>query len=347
MDKRIEAYLAYIDAVRGLSERTIRSYREDLSQYDAFLSGEGREGAAAVDIDEARSSDIRAFEAALVTDGRAGSSVNRALSAIRGFYRYRARYGGLASDPSRDVESLPEQRKLPRFLFEDEMSDFIAQADGDDFRSVRDRAILEFLYSTGCRVGEAAGLSLRDLSLGDGTARVFGKGSKERIVFLAEPARQALEAYLPMRAELRTRVGSALAESRDAAALRLRGGAAAGEGDGDGAGRAPGSKPKDPLFVNTRGGALTERGIEWIVDSYAAKSGTGKRVSPHAFRHSFATHLVARGADIRVVQELLGHANISTTQIYAHVDMERLRKVYDQAHPHGGTGTGNGKEGRR
>jgi site-specific recombinase XerD len=360
MDKRIEAYLAYIDAVRGLSERTVRSYREDLSQYDAFLSGEGREGAAAIDIDEARSSDIRAFEAALVTDGKAGSSVNRALSAIRGFYRYRARYGGLVSDPSRDVESLPERRKLPRFLFEDEMSDFIAQADGDDFRSVRDRAILEFLYSTGCRVGEAAGLSLRDLSLEEGTARVFGKGSKERVVFLAEPARQALAAYLPMRSELRTRSGSALAESGEAAA----GGRQAGEaglegpdpggtgrdepaGKADGTGRAPGSKPKDPLFVNTRGGALTERGIEWIVDSYAAKSGTGKRVSPHAFRHSFATHLVARGADIRVVQELLGHAKISTTQIYAHVDMERLRKVYDQAHPHGGKGTGNGKEGRR
>jgi len=363
MDKRIEAYLAYIDAVRGLSERTVRSYREDLSQYDAFLSGEGREGAAPIDIDEARSGDIRAFEAALVTDGKAGSSVNRALSAIRGFYRYRARYGGLACDPCRDVESLPERRKLPRFLFEDEMSDFIALAEGDDFRSVRDRAILEFLYSTGCRVGEAAGLSLHDLSLGEGTARVFGKGSKERIVFLAEPARRALAAYLPLRSELRTRSGSALAESRDAAALgplaeestgkgeagpegpRAGRGADAGGGDGDG--RSRGSKPKDPLFVNTRGGALTERGIEWIVDSYAAKAGTGKRVSPHAFRHSFATHLVARGADIRVVQELLGHANISTTQIYAHVDMERLRKVYDQAHPHGGSGTGNGKEGRR
>ena len=346
MDKRIEAYLAYIDAVRGLSERTVRSYREDLSQYDAFLSGAGREGAAAIDIDEARSSDIRAFEAALVTDGKAGSSVNRALSAIRGFYRYRARYGGLAADPSRDVESLPERRKLPRFLFEDEMSDFIAQADGDDFRSVRDRAILEFLYSTGCRVGEAAGL--RDLSLEEGTARVFGKGSKERIVFLAEPARQALVAYLPMRAELRTSAGAALAEARARAAAVQ---AAAEDGDSAGGpapgGRTPGSKPKDPLFVNTRGGALTERGIEWIVDSYAAKAGTGKRVSPHAFRHSFATHLVARGADIRVVQELLGHANISTTQIYAHVDMERLRKVYDQAHPHGGKGTGNGKEGRR
>lgn len=349
MDKRIEAYLAYIDAVRGLSERTVRSYREDLSQYDAFLSGEGREGAAAIDLDEARSSDIRAFEAALVTDGKAGSSVNRALSAIRGFYRYRVRYGGLSTDPSRDVESLPERRKLPRFLFEDEMSDFISLADGDDFRSVRDRAILEFLYSTGCRVGEAAGLSLRDVSLQEGTARVFGKGSKERIVFLAEPARQALAAYLPMRAELRTSVGAALAEARtrrgDAPAVADDG--ASADGPEAGGARAPGTRPGDPLFVNMRGGALTERGIEWIVDSYAAKTRTGKRVSPHAFRHSFATHLVARGADIRVVQELLGHANISTTQIYAHVDMERLRKVYDQAHPHGGTGTGNGKEGRR
>ena len=338
MDKRIEAYLAYIGAVRGLSGRTVRSYREDLSQYDAFLAGQSRDGGA-MDLDGARSGDIRAFEAFLVTGGKAGSSVNRALSAIRGYYRYRVRHGGLAVDPSRDIEGLPERRKLPRFLFEDEMSAFIALADGDDFGSVRDRAILEFLYSTGCRVGEAAGLSLSDVDLEDGMATVFGKGSKERVVFIAGPAREALAAYLPMRAALRTRMGQAVAAQAGGRGTPR----AADEEDGSGQPR----RPKDPLFVNTRGGAITERGIEWIVDSYAVKAGTGKRVSPHAFRHSFATHLVARGADIRAVQELLGHANISTTQIYAHVDMERLRKVYDQAHPHGGSGAQGGKEGRR
>lgn len=325
MDSRFEAYLAYLGAVRGLSLRTVRSYREDLCQFEAFLAGTPGEGKCdaptpGVDVDAATPSDIRAFEAALVQGGKAGSSVNRALSAIRGYYRFRARFGGLETDPSRDVESLPERRKLPRFLFEEEMSALIALADGDDFGSVRDRALLEFLYSTGCRVGETTGLALGDLDLDSGTAKVLGKGSKERIVFLAGPARRALAAYLPMRAALLARVGASIRDARHDAT---------------------------PLFVNVRGGGLTERGVEWIIDSYARKSGMNKRVSPHAFRHSFATHLVGRGADIRVVQELLGHANISTTQIYAHVDMERLRKVYDQAHPHGGRGARKGKEGTR
>lgn len=309
MDSRVEAYLAYIRSVRGLSDRTVRSYREDLTLYEAFLAGED------LDIDLSTARDIRAFEASLVSQGRAGSSVNRCLSALRGYYRFRAKYGGLRVDPSRDVEGLPGRRKLPRFLFEGEMADFIELANGEDFASIRDRAIFEFLYSTGCRVAELTGLDLGNLDLEKGCAKVLGKGSKERIVFLAEPAQRAVEAYLPLRSALRIRRGSALKSGRD------------------------------PLFVNSRGEALSSRGIEWLIESHAAKAGINKRISPHAFRHSFATHLVQRGADIRAVQELLGHANISTTQVYTHVDMERLRKVYDRAHPHGGPGAG--KEGSR
>ena len=328
MDSKLEAYLAYLGAVRGLSSRTVKSYGEDLSQYEEHLGP--------LDVDEASARDILGFEAALVSGGRASASVNRALSAIRGYYRYRVRFGGLPADPSRDVESLAEKRKLPRFLFEDEMSAFIALADGDDFRSIRDRAMFEFLYSTGCRVAETTGLELKNLDLGSGCAKVLGKGSKERVVFLAGPAVSSLAAYLPMRAALRSRLGISpgggkKAVSHDALAetiVRAR-------------------LAADPLFVNTRGTALTERGVEWIIDSYAEKAGIAKRVSPHAFRHSFATHLVSRGADIRAVQELLGHASISTTQIYAHVDMDRLRKVYNQAHPHGGSAPSNDKEGRR
>ncbi len=318
MDRHFGEYLAYIAAVRGLSERTVRSYREDLSQFDDFLGG--------MEADSVTPREIRGFEASLVGAGRAGTSVNRSLSAIRGFYRYRVRFGGLATDPSRDVEGLPERRKLPRFLFEEEMAAFIALASGEDPRSVRDRAMFEFLYSTGCRVAELTHLDLSRLDLAGGSAKVLGKGSKERIVFIAEPARKALAAWLPLRAELRVRTGAAI----------------------QGKGATPhGREPEGPLFVNSRGGRLTERGVEWIIDSYARKAGLVKRVSPHAFRHSFATHLVSRGADIRAVQELLGHANISTTQIYAHVDMERLRKVYNQAHPHGGRADAKGKEGSR
>jgi integrase/recombinase XerC len=332
VDRKIEEYLAYLAAVRGLSVRTVRSYREDLERFELFL--------ASVDenVDDVLTRDLRAFAADLVTEGKAGSSVNRALSAVRGYYRYRVRFGAIPTDPSRDMESLPSSRKLPRFLFEDEANAFISGVSGDDFRSVRDRAVLELLYSTGCRVGEAAGLTLDRLDLEKGTARVMGKGSKERIVFLASPARQALAAYLPLRASRLARLGSEVRRrgpksvARGASRDESRAGGEASKpalGRGGGAGY---------LFLNARGGRLTERGIEWLIAGYAERAGLRARVTPHSFRHSFATHLVGRGADIRAVQELLGHASVSTTQIYAHVDMERLRKVYDQAHPHGGRG---------
>jgi site-specific recombinase XerD len=301
MDRRLEEYLAYLGAVRGLSPRTLRSYREDFESFEKHIAAApgGR------DIDGTTAHDLRAFAAALVTEGKAGSSVNRALSALRGYFRYRVRFGGLALDPSRDVEGLPSRRPLPRFLFEDETSAFLDLPKGEGFGPSRDRAILEFLYSTGCRVAEASNVTLDRLDLEGGSARVMGKGSKERVVFLAGPAKKALGAYLPLRSERLLRVC--------------------------------GAKPRaDYLFVNARGGRLTERGIEWIIQGYSDRSGSLRHVSPHAFRHSFATHLVGRGADIRAVQELLGHASVSTTQVYAHVDMERLRKVYDQAHPHGG-----------
>jgi len=296
MDRRIEEYLAYLDAVRGLSPRTLRSYREDFLRFEKHLEGH--------DVDATTKSDIRSLVATFVLEGKAGSSVNRALSAIRGYFRYRVRFGGLAVDPSRDVEGLPSRRPLPHFLFEDEVSAFIRLPEGEGFGPSRDRAMLEFLYSTGCRVAEASNLTLDHLDLMAGSARVMGKGSKERVVFLAGPAKAAVGSYLPLRLERRLRAGAV-------------------EG-------------KDFLFVNARGGRLTERGFEWIIQGYAERSGAQRSVTPHAFRHSFATHLVGKGADIRVVQELLGHSSLSTTQVYAHVDMKRLRKVYEQAHPHGG-----------
>ena len=303
MDRRIEEYLAYLGAVRGLSGHTLRSYREDFESFERHLSA-----TASGDVDATSAADLRAFAAALVTEGKAGSSVNRALSALRGFFRHRVRFGGLAVDPSRDVEGLPSRRQLPRFLFEDEAGAFLALPEGEGFTPARDRAMLEFLYSTGCRVGEASNLTLERLDLEGGSAIVMGKGSKERVVFLAGPARKAIGFYLPLRSERILRTGT---------------GTDTGKGEGY-------------LFVNARGGRLTERGIEWIIQGYAERSGATRAVTPHAFRHSFATHLVGRGADIRVVQELLGHASVSTTQVYAHVDMERLRKVYEQSHPHGG-----------
>lgn len=296
MHRRIEAYLAYLAAVRNLSPRTVESYGNDLTLYEAYLTRK------AGDVEAASPADIRGFMASLVQAGYAASSVNRSLSAVKGLYRYILRFPGpgtgtAKSDPARDVEGLSAGRPLPKFLFEEEMNDLIESASGDGFAEVRDRALLELLYSTGCRVSEAAGLRLSDVDIGRGSARVTGKGRKERVVFLAESARKALAAWLPYRA------------------ARCKG--------------------ETWLFVNAKGGRLTSRGIAWLLDRRTATRDPGKRVSPHAFRHSFATHLVGRGADIRVVQELLGHANISTTQVYTHVDLERLREVYERAHPHG------------
>lgn len=344
MDRKIEDWLSYLGAVRGLSARTVKSYREDLERFGSFLP----EGA---DLDAVGPRELRAFVAELVGEGMASSSVNRALSAIRGFYRHRVRFGGLRVDPSRDVEGLSAPRSLPKFLQEAEMAALIELAGGEDFRSLRDRALLEFLYSTGCRVAEAAGLELSRLDLASGTAKVRGKGSKERIVFLSAPAKRALADYLPHRAELLRARG--LASGQDAGVVH---GAAhpravtdprPAESEEEEAIEEEVPARREPalhLFVSLRGGALSERGIEWIVEGYATKlamrRGLAKRISPHAFRHSFATHLVGRGADIRVVQEMLGHSSVSTTQVYTHVDMERLKRVYDLAHPHGSGGTG-------
>ena len=297
MDARFVDYLEYLGAVRGLSPKTVEVYRRDLAHYEAFLEGK--------DVDEADASDIRTFAGSLVMEKRAPASVNRTLSAVRGFYRYRLRFHSDAVDPSREVENVPTGRTLPSFLFEDEVKMLLDGIDGDKFQDVRDRALLETFYSTGCRVSELCGVQLSRLNMAAESARVKGKGAKERTVFLCDSARAAIQRYLPYRLALMRRLGIS---------------------------------EHDRLFVNAKGLPLSTRGAEKIVEKRRLEAGIKKRLTPHTFRHSFATHLVAAGADMRVVQEMLGHASISTTQIYAHVDMERLRRVYEQAHPHGSTG---------
>ncbi|PKL25562.1 MAG: tyrosine recombinase [Spirochaetae bacterium HGW-Spirochaetae-3] len=293
MSTSIEAYLAYLSAIRSLSLRTVEAYRDDLRLYEASC----RLGGCSPET--ATPADARSFVAGLVRDGYQSSSINRALSAVKGFYRYLVRFGKVAANPAKDVESLPLARTLPSFLFEGEMAELIESASGDGFAGARDRAIFETLYSTGCRVSELAGLALADVDLPAGHARVTGKGSKQRTVFLSGKAVDAIRAWLPYR--------SARLDSESAAST---------------------------LFLNAKSGPLSARGIAYIVERRSVRSGQGKRLSPHGFRHSFATHLVGRGADIRIVQALLGHENISTTQIYTHVDIARLRSVYDGAHPH-------------
>jgi integrase/recombinase XerC len=295
MSGTTESYLAYLEAIRSLSPRTIDAYRDDLRLFEAscLLSG--------CSVETAQSDDVSAFVAGLVKAGYASSSINRALSAVKGFYRYLVRFGKALVNPAKDVESLPAARTLPAFMFETEMAEFIDSAPDAGFAGARDKAILETLYSTGCRVSELSSLLLSNVSLETGRARVTGKGSKDRTVFLSEPAVDAIRCWLPYRLA-----------------------------------RLDAAKPATTLFLNAKGGPLSSRGIALVIERSFARSGSGKSLSPHGFRHSFATHLVGHGADIRVVQALLGHENISTTQIYTHVDMARLRAVYDGAHPHAG-----------
>jgi len=323
MTEHAGAFLAYLAAVRSLSARTVEAYGEDLSRWEAFLAARGVAPEAAAE------EDVREFAASLVRAGLADASINRALSTLRGFGRYLVRFGLAEKNPAADIEGFSAKRSLPSFLFEAEAKALVeepgnpAPREGvrvaagagpkpalSAFIAARDAALLETLYSTGARVSELALMRLRELRLDPGTVRVMGKGAKERVVFLNDASKRAIRAYLPYRA--------------------ARAGAAADHGF---------------LFVNARGRPITTRGIALVVAARARAAGIRKRVSPHTLRHSFATSLVAGGADLRTVQELLGHANISTTQIYTHVDLERLRSVYARAHPHGEGGRRHGADG--
>jgi integrase/recombinase XerC len=339
----LEKYLQYLRAVRHLSENTLRAYRRDLELFVAFLRaafpgaafpGAAFPGAAAGQAGELDAAGARAFVGYLSRRGLSSSSINRVLAAVRGYYRFRRKYLGSGrrpegpapgdaggrnaggrdagarnggANPFQEIRSLKTGRKLPSFLFEQEVERLLAaggpqQAPG--LWGLRDRLLLELLYSTGCRVSELAAMNLTDLDLKGGSARVVGKGGRGRVVFMGEPARRLLREYLLRRRGLPVK---------------------AGEGE-----RA--------LLINRRGERLTVRGIQRLVAQALERSGLSKPVSPHTFRHSFATHLLNRGGDIRAVQELLGHASLSTTQVYTHLDMERLRKVYASAHPHARAG---------
>jgi integrase/recombinase XerC len=302
-------YFVWLEAVRNLSPRTLTSYRRDLAKYGEYLAERG------LAEDAVAGPEARGFVGWLGRQGLSPRSVNRIVSGVRGYYRFCERRGRIPANPFAEVRGLRTPKRLPNFLFEDEMARLvelpetgavpggratsIRRAD-DGFCRLRDHAVLEVLYSTGCRVSELVALDLADLDLGTGTARVTGKGDKERNVFLGGSALSSLREYLLKRT-----------------------GRAAGDADSAAA-----------LLLNQRGRRITDRGVRFILAGWLAQAGLGKRVTPHTFRHSFATHLLDRGADIRAVQELLGHASLSTTQVYTHVGLERLKKVYRRAHPH-------------
>lgn len=302
MNQRIEEYLAYLRSVRGVSPRTLEAYGRDLSRYEAHCIERGERP------ETASAQDIRSFVTRLSEEGAAAVSVNRALSSVRGFHRWLLRFELRGDDPAATSRNLKTGKFLPAFLWEDEMASFASLPESSGILwPERDKALLLSIYSAGLRVSEAASLRLSILDADLSGARVVGKGDKERHVFFSVEAREALAAYLPYRAA-----------------------------------RIAAEKPTDALFVNRRGSPISVNGIRWIVARYSERSGLNKPVYPHALRHSFATHLVNAGCDVRVVQELLGHASLSTTQRYTHVDMERLKRVYAKAHPHGAPRGGSG-----
>ncbi|MDA3950867.1 MAG: tyrosine recombinase [Spirochaeta sp.] len=288
-------YVDYLRRVRGLADASIRAYENDLRSFAEFGTAAGVDRVETVDLTL-----VRRWVRSLSEQGLAATSVNRRLSAIKGFFAFIDGEGRISGNPAQAVRSVRTPRRLPETMFEREMEQLL-DFPADDFPALRTRALLEVLYSTGARISELCNANVDDLNVRKRALLVHGKGKKDRYVFLGHSAFTHLRAYLPYRHEFLMRRG--LAEQK-------------------------------ALFVNLRGGRLTPRGAAQIIGKRVTESGLAKFLTPHGFRHSFATHLLNHGADIRIVQEMLGHSSLSTTQVYTHVGMDRLRRIYRDAHPH-------------
>ncbi len=296
----IEEYISYLAVERGLSENTLESYARDLTQFASFAAkiGRGDDAPCEADVLLAGQATLAAFIAHSVESGASSSSVSRRLSALRGFYRFLIREGHIVRDPTANLENPRQVQRLPRALTVEEVDKLLASPWGDSPRALRDRAMLELLYASGLRVSELVSLSVSDVDLKMGYVRCIGKGDRERIVPMGQAAVEAVQRYL---------------------ALGRRGLAGAGD-DGR-------------LFITNRGAGMTRQGFWRIIKRRALEAGVTAKITPHTLRHSFATHLLEHGADLRSVQEMLGHADIRTTQIYTHVTQARLREVYAKHHP--------------
>lgn len=290
----IGRFLTYLSAERGGSPLTLKSYREDLLQLEEFLRSAGCRGPG-----EASTVLLRRFASGLHAAGYAASTVARKLASMRSFYAFGQREGWVRANPAKPLRGPRRARKLPKFLTGAEIARLLAAPQPQAAGGLRDRAILELMYSSGVRVRELVGLDDADLDLRNATVRVRGKGRRERLGIVGRHARAALEAWLAAR-------------PRQAAAT---------------------PRGSRPLFTNKLGGRLSVRGVARLLEKHLAVAGLTGRASPHTLRHSFATHLLDAGADIRSVQELLGHKSLVTTQIYTHVTTSRLLDAFDKAHP--------------
>lgn len=293
MREFIEHFLSYLSVERGLARNTIISYREDLNSYMDFL-----ESNAVASLSATTKNDIINFMVRQKEKGISVNSVARRLAAIKSFYRFLVRERILKNDPTSLVDSPKLWKKVPETLSINEVELLLSEPDLKDIRGIRDRAILETLYATGMRVSEAAGLKSADVNFDIGFLRCIGKGSKERVIPLGKKAISSIRKY----------------QTASRPKLLKK-------------------KESDYLFVNRFGSRISRQSLWKIIKRYARQAGIKKEIKPHILRHSFATHLLEKGADLRSVQEMLGHSNISTTQIYTHINKDRLRTIHRTFHP--------------
>ena len=304
-----DAFLEFLELNRNVSRNTLRAYRNDLAQFATFVAERLERNPKPADIDHRL---IRAFLAALYEKGLSRATSARRLAAIRSFTRYLRREGAVDRNAGALVDSPAVERRVPAHLARDEMEALLAAPDGATPLGRRDRAVLELFYASGLRLSELGSLDLEDVSLSSRMVRALGKGGKERIVPCTRPAVAAIRAWLPDRRSLMDSAATRTVRPRRRRARHT---------------------PDDPLFVNKHGGRLSVRSIDRLVRKYAQQAATRLGISPHALRHSFATHLLDAGADLRSIQELLGHSSISTTQRYTHVSTAQITNVYRKHHP--------------
>jgi len=291
-------FIAYLEFERGLSRNTLEAYRSDLFQFGRFLEGRDR---GAAEVTSADVSDFLTYLAEGDGNGRGPASpatIHRKTACLRSFYRHLRREGVRESDPMATISGPRRGRRLPKVLTRGEVSKLLEHPKGTDPTALRDRALLELMYACGLRASEAIGIELGDVDLKDGLLRARGKGSKERVVPVGSKAVEAVRRYVERGRPILVR-----------------------------------GRPVTKLFVNFRGEGLTRQGLYKIVRRHATGAGLADRMSPHTLRHTFATHLLAGGCDLRSVQEMLGHADVATTQLYTHLSSERLKDVYFKAHP--------------
>jgi tyrosine recombinase XerC len=307
MQDIFERYIDYLKAERNSSPYTIRNYTTDLKGsknikglFD-FLAEKGVDSPLKAD-----RYDIRDYLSYLAEQNIVKASIARKVSSMRSFYRYLEREGIITVNPMQHISSPKLDRRLPSFLTQAEITRLLATPDPEDPFGQRDSAFLELLYASGLRVSELAGLNLDQIDLESREIRVIGKGSKERVVLMGEPAARALERYIKEGRKIIPKINPTKRTNK---------------------------KDTKAAFINNDGFRLTERSVQELLQRYADTAGIGKKVHPHMLRHTFATHLLDGGADLRVVQELLGHADLSTTQIYTHISKSRAKQVYLSAHP--------------